>query len=113
MKLSHGDQVEVAGKEYSLWDQFLVQGRKEGQEEMTVEELLKYVKENYHLTITALFYGPALLYSNHSDRLKQRVSDVVQMVTKLPVHMQMLELIPSFAEDEDCEKVPPVMYRFR
>ncbi|KAK2857775.1 hypothetical protein Q7C36_005694 [Tachysurus vachellii] len=105
----------VAGKEYSLWDQFLVQGRKEGQEEMTVEELLKYVKENYHLTITALFYGPALLYSNHSDRLKQRVSDVVLMVTKneLPVHMQMLELIPSFAEDEDCEKVPPVRYIFR
>ncbi|TSM36135.1 Ubiquitin-like modifier-activating enzyme 1 [Bagarius yarrelli] len=106
---------KVAGKEYSLWNQLLVQGRKEGQEEMTVEELLKYVKENYHLTITALFYGSALLYNDHTERLKQRVSEVVQMVTKaeIPAHVQMLEIIPSFAEDEDCEKVPPVMYLFR
>ncbi|MCI4375195.1 hypothetical protein PGIGA_G00106540 [Pangasianodon gigas] len=108
----------VAGKEYSLWDELLVRGRKEGQEEMTVEELLKHVKENYNLTITALFYGSAVLYadySNHADRLKQRVSEVVQMVTKteIPAHKQMLEIIPSFAEDEDCEKVPPVRYLFR
>ncbi|XP_058260101.1 ubiquitin-like modifier-activating enzyme 1 isoform X1 [Hemibagrus wyckioides] len=106
----------VAGKEYSLWDQILVQGRKEGQEEMTVEELLKYVKENYHLEITALFYGPAMLYPKDDDRLKQsRVSEVVQMVTKteIPAHLQMLEIIPSFKEDEDCEKVPPVRYLFR
>lgn len=39
---------QVAGKEYSLWDAILVRGRKEGQEEMTVEELLKYVKVNTH-----------------------------------------------------------------
>ncbi|KAM9483646.1 ubiquitin-like modifier-activating enzyme 1 [Clarias gariepinus] len=111
-------RFKVAGKEYSLWDALLVQGRKEGQEEMTVEELLKHVKEKYNLTITALFYGTAVLfadYFNHTDRLKQRVSEVVQMVTKtgIPAHKQMLEIIPTFAEDEDCEKVPPIRYLFR
>ncbi|KAK3557113.1 hypothetical protein QTP70_024648 [Hemibagrus guttatus] len=112
---SKDPRFTVAGKEYSLWDQILVQGRKEGQEEMTVEELVKYVKENYHLTITALFYGTAVLYSNQADRRKQRVSEVVQMVTKteIPAHIQMLEIMPSFEEDEDCEKVPPVRYLFR
>ncbi|KAF5904273.1 ubiquitin-like modifier-activating enzyme 1, partial [Clarias magur] len=67
-------QFKVAGKDYSLWDALLVQGRKEGQEEMTVEELLKHVKEKYKLTITALFYGTAVVfadYSDHTDRLKQ------------------------------------------
>ncbi|KAI5619526.1 ubiquitin-like modifier-activating enzyme 1 [Silurus asotus] len=105
----------VTGKEYSIWDEFLVQGKKDRQEEMTVEELLKHVKDNYNLTITGLFYGSAVLYYNHADRLKQRVSEVVQMVTKteIPAHKQMLEIIPSFAEDEDCERVPPLRYLFR
>lgn len=40
------------------------------------------------------------------------VSDVVKMVTKadIPAHKNMLELIPSFTEDEDCEVVPPIRY---
>lgn len=44
-----------------------------------------------------------------------RVSELVRVVTKteLPAHQQMLEIIPSFAEDEDCEKVPPIRYLFR
>ncbi|XP_026856466.2 ubiquitin-like modifier-activating enzyme 1 [Electrophorus electricus] len=108
----------VAGMEYSLWDQLLVQGRRDGQEEMTVEELLKHIKETYNLSIIGLYYGPAVLYSDYSnpaDRLKQRVSDVVQTVTKtvIPPHQQMLEIIPSFAEDEDCQKVPPIRYLLR
>uniref|UniRef100_A0AAQ4PV49 E1 ubiquitin-activating enzyme n=1 Tax=Gasterosteus aculeatus aculeatus TaxID=481459 RepID=A0AAQ4PV49_GASAC len=41
-----------------------------------------------------------------------RVSDVVKMVTKteIPPHKKMLELMPSFTEDEDCEIVPPIRY---
>ncbi|KAI5109010.1 ubiquitin-like modifier-activating enzyme 1 [Silurus meridionalis] len=112
---SRDQRFMVAGKEYSIWDEFLVQGKKDRQEEMTVEELLKHVKDNYNLTITGLFYGSAVLYYNHADRLKQRVSEVVQMVTKreIPAHKQMLEIMPSFAEDEDCETVPPLRYLFR
>lgn len=41
------------------------------------------------------------------------VSDVLKMVTKtdIPPHKKMLELIPSFAEDEGgCELVPAIRY---
>ncbi|XP_051996508.1 ubiquitin-like modifier-activating enzyme 1 [Xyrauchen texanus] len=34
----------VAGQQFSLWDDYLVHGRREGQEEMTLEELLKHFK---------------------------------------------------------------------
>lgn len=40
------------------------------------------------------------------------VSDVVRKVTKkdIPPHKKMLDLIPSFSEDEDCESVPTIRY---
>lgn len=40
------------------------------------------------------------------------VSDVVRTVTRaeIPPHKKMLDLIPSFAEDEDAELVPPIRY---
>ncbi|XP_030632381.1 ubiquitin-like modifier-activating enzyme 1 [Chanos chanos] len=110
---------KVAGKQYSQWDAFAVRGRSDGgQEEMTLEELIKHFKQTYNLQITALFYGPAMIYSDGSspnDRLKQRVSDVVRAATKadIPAHQVMLEIMPSFAEDEDCETVPPIRYLFR
>lgn len=40
------------------------------------------------------------------------VSEVVKMVTKadIPPHKKMLDLVPSFAEDEGCEQVPTIRY---
>lgn len=40
------------------------------------------------------------------------VSDVVKMATKtdIPPHKKMLELVPSFSEDEDCPTVPFIRY---
>lgn len=40
------------------------------------------------------------------------VSDVVRMVTRadIPTHKKVLELIPSFDEDEDCDPVPTIRY---
>lgn len=103
---------EVAGKKYTLWDDFLVEGRHSGQQEMTLEDLLQHIKEKYNLNVCSLFYGTAILYNGHEDRLKKRVSDLVKMVTKkdIPPNKRMLELIPSFAEDEDCESVPTIRY---
>lgn len=105
----------VAGQRYSLWDDFLVQGRREGQKEMTLEELLEHIKENHKLSITGLYYGTAVLYSDlsdHTDRLKLSITDLVRTATKreIPDHQQMLEIIPSFEEDEDCQTVPPIRY---
>ncbi|KAJ7998689.1 hypothetical protein DPEC_G00207480 [Dallia pectoralis] len=109
---------KVAGKEYSLWDDFLVQGRLEGGQEMTLKELLEHIKQEHHLEVTSLFYGNAVLYdagSNHKKRLERSVSEVVSLVTKtaVPEHMCVIEMFASFAEDEDCETVPPIRYLFQ
>ncbi|XP_054473859.1 ubiquitin-like modifier-activating enzyme 1 [Anoplopoma fimbria] len=103
---------EVAGKKYTLWDDFLVEGRRRGEQEMTLGELVQHIKDKYRLTISGLYYGNAILYRGQEERLKQRLSDVVGMVTKteIPLHKKMLELMPSFAEDEDCEIVPAIRY---
>ncbi|XP_024126269.1 ubiquitin-like modifier-activating enzyme 1 [Oryzias melastigma] len=109
---SRPQDFQVAGKKYTLWDDFLVEGRRSDQQEMTLEDMLRYIKEKYSLTVSGLFYGPAVLYLGQEERLKKSVSDVVKMVTKkdIPPHQKMLELIPSFEEDEDCETVPPIRY---
>ncbi|XP_039972402.1 ubiquitin-like modifier-activating enzyme 1 [Xiphias gladius] len=111
-KPSPPQQFQVAGEKYTLWDGFLVEGRRSDQQEMTLGDLLQYIKEKYSLNICSLFYGTAILYYGQEERLQQSVSDVVRMVTKadIPPHKKMLELIPSFAEDEDCESVPPIRY---
>ncbi|XP_061583291.1 ubiquitin-like modifier-activating enzyme 1 [Cololabis saira] len=109
---SRPQEFEVAGKKYTLWDDFLVEGRRGNQQEMTLEDLIQYIKEHYGLNVSALFYGTGILYCGHKERLKKSVSDVVKMVTKadIPPHKKMLDLIPSFEEDEDCETVPTIRY---
>uniref|UniRef100_A0A3P8SVT2 E1 ubiquitin-activating enzyme n=1 Tax=Amphiprion percula TaxID=161767 RepID=A0A3P8SVT2_AMPPE len=99
---SRPQDFEVAGKKYTSWDDFLVEGRRGSQQEMTLEDLFQYIKEKYSLNVCTLFYGTAILY----------VSEVVKMVTKkdIPPHRKMLVLVPSFAEDEDCEYVPAIRY---
>uniref|UniRef100_A0A8C7XNC9 E1 ubiquitin-activating enzyme n=1 Tax=Oryzias sinensis TaxID=183150 RepID=A0A8C7XNC9_9TELE len=109
---SRPPDFQVAGKKYTLWDDFLIEGRCHNQQEITLEDMLRYIKEKSGLTVSALYYGPAVLYMGQEERLKKRVSDVVKMVTKadIPPHQKVLELIPSFEEDEDCETVPPIRY---
>ncbi|KAL6112008.1 uncharacterized protein ACO6RY_08859 [Pungitius sinensis] len=109
---SEAHNFEVAGRKYTLWDDFLVEGRRCGQQEMTLGDLVQYIKVTYNLSICGLYYGNAALYRGQEERLKQSVSDVVKMVTKtdIPPHKKMLELMPSFSEDEDCETVPPIRY---
>ncbi|KAM4588935.1 ubiquitin-like modifier-activating enzyme 1 [Odontesthes bonariensis] len=110
---SRPPDFEVAGKKFTLWDDFLVEGRRSDQQEMTLEDLLRYIKEKCDLNVCSLFYGTAILYNGHEERLKKCVSELVKMVTKadIPAHKKMLELIPSFEEDEDCETVPTIRYK--
>ncbi|XP_019214768.1 ubiquitin-like modifier-activating enzyme 1 [Oreochromis niloticus] len=111
---SRPQQFEVAGKKFSLWDDFLVEGRRSGQQEMTLEDLFQCIREKCNMNVCSLFYGNSVLFSGHKERLKKRVSDVVKEVTKedIPPHKKMLELIPSFSEDEDCESVPTIRYLY-
>ncbi|XP_061113280.1 ubiquitin-like modifier-activating enzyme 1 [Conger conger] len=107
----------LAGKEYSMWDDFPVQGMITSQEEMTLRELIAHVKQEYNLEIIDLYYGPATLYrtGSNEERLEQSVSDVVRTVTRaeIPPHQQVLEFFAAFAEEEDDDADLPIRYRFR
>ncbi|KAM9859899.1 ubiquitin-like modifier-activating enzyme 1 [Aulostomus maculatus] len=103
---------EVAGQKFSQWDNFLVDGRRGGQQEMTLGDLFQHIREKYNLNVCRLFYGSAMLYNGQTERLQQSVSYVVRMATKadIPPHKRMLELVPTFAEDEDCDSEPTIRY---
>ncbi|XP_074529752.1 ubiquitin-like modifier-activating enzyme 1 [Halichoeres trimaculatus] len=102
---------QIAGKKFTLWDDFLVKSRQSGQQEMTLGDLFQYIKEKSGLTVCSLFYGSAMLYSGEEEKLKLSVSDVVRKVTKkeIPPHKKMLELLPSF-EDEDEDSPLTIRY---
>eukprot|EP00066_Takifugu_rubripes_P022978 XP_011612244.1 PREDICTED: ubiquitin-like modifier-activating enzyme 1 [Takifugu rubripes] len=112
MQPRRAQRFTVAGKEYTLWDDFLVEGRRGGQREMTLGDLILYIKEHYGLTLCGLFYGPSVVYTGQEERLKQSVSELVKKATKadIPPHKKVLDLVPSFAEDEDCNQVPTIRY---
>ncbi|XP_034388072.1 ubiquitin-like modifier-activating enzyme 1 [Cyclopterus lumpus] len=103
---------EVGEKKYTLWDNFLVVGKPNGQQEMTLRELIRYILDEYSLSICELYYGPAIVYMGQEERLQLSVSEVVRTFAKaeIPPHKKMLELIPSFTEDEECDTVPPIRY---
>uniref|UniRef100_UPI0037E71DDB ubiquitin-like modifier-activating enzyme 1 n=1 Tax=Semicossyphus pulcher TaxID=241346 RepID=UPI0037E71DDB len=112
-KPSRAPHFEIAEKKYTLWDDILVEGRRSGQQEMTLGDLLQYVEEKNGLTVKSLFYENAYLFCGQEERLQLSVSDLVRKITKteIPPHKKMLELVPSFAEeDEDSDSCLPIRY---
>lgn len=109
---SRAKPFTVAEKKFTLWDDFLVEGRRSGGQEMTLEELIQFVKEHHDLEVCSLFYGRSMIYNSQEDRRKLCVSELIKQVTKadIPPHKKMLELFPSFTEDEDSELVPRILY---
>ncbi|XP_033822683.1 ubiquitin-like modifier-activating enzyme 1 [Periophthalmus magnuspinnatus] len=109
---SRAKPFTVAGKSFTLWDNFLVEGRCSGGQEMTLERLIQFVKEKCDLEVCSLFYGSSIIYNGQKDRLQKTVSELIKMVTKaeIPPYKKMLELFPSFTEDENCEVVPCIQY---
>ncbi|XP_034542700.1 ubiquitin-like modifier-activating enzyme 1 [Notolabrus celidotus] len=105
---------QIAGKKYTLWDDFLVEGRLGGQQEVTLGDLFQYIKKQSNLTVCSLYYGTAILYSGQEERLNMSVSDVVRKVTsaEIPPHKKMLELVPLFAEEDDSDSDFCLMIRY-
>ncbi|RMX55708.1 hypothetical protein pdam_00019099 [Pocillopora damicornis] len=108
--------------EFTLWDRFEVNGRKEDGSEMTLQELFDLFQNEHQLEVTMLSQGVCMLYSffmppaKLKERLQTKVSEAVEKVSKKRIkpHVKalVLELCCNDKDGEDVE-VPYVRYRFR
>lgn len=67
----------------------------------------------HYAKFTVLFYSLYVILIGTHWFFFYSVSDVVKTATKtrdIPPHKKMLELVPSFLEDEDCPTVPFIRY---
>merc|ERR1739844_392850 len=105
------------GKEWTLWDRFLIEN-KDG--EITLKQFIEYFKEKEGLEITMVSQGVSLLYSffmppaKREERLQMTMSKVVESVSKkrIAAHQKSLvfEICCDDKKGEDVE-VPFVQYK--
>lgn len=104
---------EYCGTKWTLWDCFKVQG------DITLEEFIKYFKDQHNLEVTMMSQGVSMLYSfflskdKKEERMKMPLSKVVEKVSKqrIPSHARALT-IEVCCDDESGEdvEVPYVRY---
>ena len=104
---------------WSLWDRVEV---REG--DITLEQLMAHFQDKYGLELTMLSHGASMLFYNFGmglkkkvkDRLKEKVSDLVQSVGGVVLQPKdkylILEACVQNAEEEEIE-IPYVRFRFR
>ena len=100
--------------EWSLWDRFDVD------EDLKLQDLLKFFEQKHNLQITMLSCGVSMLYSffmpkkKLEERMALPISKLVETVTKkpIPAHVKdlVLEVCVNDKEGEDVE-VPYVKVR--
>lgn len=108
--------------EWTLWDRFDVDGRKEDGSEMTLREFTDYFKNEHKLEITMLSYDVAILYSffmqpaKVQDRMAMPLSKVAQEASKKKirpgVRNLVLDMCCSDDKGEDVD-IPYIKYRFQ
>ncbi|GAA5933668.1 hypothetical protein JCM1841_005501, partial [Sporobolomyces salmonicolor] len=94
-------------KEWTLWDRFFIEG------DLTLEQLVAYMKEQHRLEVQMLSSGVSMLYSSFmpkkklEERLKMPMSQLVETVSKKPipahVHDIIAEVMVNDDQDEDVE----------
>jgi len=104
---------------WTLWDRLEV---REG--DLTLEALMAHFQDKYGLEVTMLSHGPSMIFYNFGvglkkkvkDRLKQRVSELVQQVGTAKIGENdkyiILEACVQNEEEEEVE-IPYVRMRFR
>ncbi|CEQ38596.1 SPOSA6832_00043, partial [Sporobolomyces salmonicolor] len=84
-------------KEWTLWDRFFIEG------DLTLEQLVAYMKEQHRLEVQMLSSGVSMLYSSFmpkkklEERLKMPMSQLVETVSKkpIPAHVRDIVHLPS------------------
>ncbi|CDW52513.1 ubiquitin activating enzyme E1 [Trichuris trichiura] len=112
------EPVKAAVKKYydtrwTLWDRFEIQG------DITLQQLVDYMKENHQLEVTMLSQGVTMLFSffltpaKRKERMGMKISELVQTISNRPipegVKAIVLELMCTDEHGEDVE-VPYVKY---
>ncbi|GAA5905222.1 hypothetical protein JCM5296_000971 [Sporobolomyces johnsonii] len=103
-------------KEWTLWDRFYIEG------DLTLEQLVAYMKEQHRLEVQMLSSGVSMLYSSFmpkkklEERLKMPMSQLVETVSKKPIPAHVRDIIAEVMvnddQDEDVE-VPYLKIRIR
>lgn len=103
--------------EWSLWDRIDV-----AEGDITLEQLMHHFKDKYGLELTMLSHGASMIFYNFGvglkkkvkDRLKEKVSDLVQSVGTVKIQPQdkylILEACVANEEEEEVE-IPSVHCR--
>jgi ubiquitin-activating enzyme E1 len=107
----------VKGEEWkwSAWDRIEIEG------DLTLREFLKYMEDQYGLSVSMLSHGVSILYSFFASkrtveqRMPMKLSEVVAAVTKKPLpdskKFLILEIIVSDKDTGEEKEVPFVRVR--
>eukprot|EP01064_Diplonema_japonicum_P010025 TRINITY_DN173_c0_g1_i2.p1 TRINITY_DN173_c0_g1~~TRINITY_DN173_c0_g1_i2.p1 ORF type:complete len:1033 (+),score=317.78 TRINITY_DN173_c0_g1_i2:35-3133(+) len=104
-------------KTWTLWDRFDVdEGR-----DITLQEFIDWFEEKHELEISMISAGTSVIYtffqkqSEKRERLKTKVSQLVERISKKPIPANMKYLPIEVCADYDGESadVPSVRYKFR
>merc|ERR1712168_783804 len=105
--------------EWTLWDRFDVNGIKQDNSELTLQEFITKMETEHKFTISMISSGVSMLYAfwaPKKDRLATPLSTLIQTIGKRKFgdheKFVVIEMCVTDSEDNDLE-IPYVRYQFR